>query len=65
MVVTYKDTFEQTHVEVLKTHLPTFIVDLYVESTDAYTKMTTDKVGGRGKVLDVSPPKTFEPTNIW
>ena len=29
--------------EVLKTYLPTSIVDLYVESTDAYTKLTTDE----------------------
>ena len=36
------DTFEQ-NVEVLKTHLPTSIVDSYVENTDAYTKLTTDK----------------------
>ena len=41
-VVTYKDTFEQ-NVEVLKTHLPTSIVDSYVKTTDAYTKLTTDK----------------------
>ena len=42
LVVTYKDTFKQ-NAEVLKTHLPTSIVDSYVQSTDAYTKLTTDK----------------------
>ena len=41
-MVTYKDTFEQ-NVEVLKTPLPMSIVDLYVESTGAYTKLMTDK----------------------
>ena len=41
-VITYKDTFQQ-NVEVLKPHLPTSIVGSYVESTDTYTKLTTDK----------------------
>ena len=40
-MITYKDTFKQ-NVEVLKTHLPTFIVDLYVESTDTYKQLTDD-----------------------